>query len=328
MPRRYKRACDQCGKEYEGLGAKYCSQGCADLAKLKPGLPEPTDDEWEPTVRPVRIEVPIYDLPIPIDQSFKSFHYSDSHYPFQDDRVMQIIYAIIRDTQPQIIVNHGDLADCYKLSKFQQNPNHRVGMQQEIEMCASHLATMTSLSPGARRIYLKGNHEDRLRKVIWEMNKDVPAAQLLNLPKIATALQWENLLGLQELGWEWHDKRYTLFDKLVLKHGDIVRKGSAYTARAEHDKYAKSGMSGHTHRAGSFYHRDHNGQHAWFELGCTCILDPEYIDDPDWQQSVCMVTWSEDREHWDVERILIHEGRAMFRGRLYGATPTSIAKVA
>lgn len=107
-----------------------------------------------------------------------------------------------------------------------------------------------------------------------------------------------------------------LFDRLILTHGEVVRSGSGESAKAEYRKYGKSGMSGHTHRRGVYEHRDYNGFHAWWELGCLCLIRDDYTTFPDWQQGFAVVTWSDDRSEFAVEEIRIHEGKAWFRGRL------------
>lgn len=46
MPKTFSRACDRCGEDYEGYGAKYCSQECSRAAKRdnKKALDPSTDD--------------------------------------------------------------------------------------------------------------------------------------------------------------------------------------------------------------------------------------------------------------------------------------------
>jgi hypothetical protein len=325
LPRRYQRSCDQCGNEYEGEGKRYCSQQCANLGKIKLSPPqvklasgEPGD--WPLSVHPIQVQVPVYELPSVGDgRSFTSLHYGDVHFPFEDQKALEILYAVMRDVQPEMVVCHGDLLDCTEISRYEKNPRHRVTLQQEIEMASSHLATMTALSPNAERWYFQGNHEDRLRRMIWDMASSLPERQLINLPGVSAALEWPTLLGLDSIGWQFKDRRETLFDKMILKHGTIVRKWSAFSAKAEWEKYAKSGISGHTHRRGVFEHRDHNGTHAWFEHGCLCNTDPDYCEDPDWQAGFLVVTWSEDRKSFGVEEVRIHDGKAFFRGKPYAA---------
>lgn len=275
-------------------------------------------------VRPVRFEMP--DFPAPTQQSrrgkYISFHRTDVHHPYADPAVLSITYQLIRDLQPDLIVDHGDLLDCYAISRYEKDPHNRVSLQDEITMAAHDLATISRLAPRAERWLFGGNHEDRLRRLLWSMAERQEAHQVLSLSRVRETLQWPILLGLEEIGWEWHDSKRTLFDKLILKHGSVVRRHAAYTAKGEYEKYGKSGMSGHTHRRGVYEHRDLHGHHAWWELGCSCLLDPEYVDDPDWAQGLAVVTWSEDRQHFGVEEIRIHNGVAMFRGRLYTAEAT------
>jgi predicted phosphodiesterase len=243
---------------------------------------------------------------------------SDSHFPFHDPAYNEVVYQVIADLCPDLVVHHGDLLDCYSISRYEKDPKHRVSLQEEITMAARHLGEIANVSPFAERLLIGGNHEDRLRRLVWDMAKGLPEREVIRLPAIWENLSWEKLLGLESMGWEWIDGKRILFDKLILKHGSVVRKKSAYTASGEYEKYGKSGMSGHTHRVGAYYHTDHNGPHAWFELGCGCQLDPDYCEDPDWQQSFAVVTWSEDRSRYSVEQVIVHEGRAIFRGKSYG----------
>lgn len=321
MPRRYHRNCDQCGNEYQGEGKRFCSQDCANLGKIKIPFKKPVEPgDWPLSVHPIQVEVPVYELPsVGEGRSFTTLHYGDVHFPFEDQKALEILYAITRDVQPEMVVCHGDLLDCYEISRYEKNPKHRGSLQHEIEQASKHLATMTALSPNAERWYFQGNHEDRLRRLIWDMASGLPESQIMNLPSVTAALEWPTLLGLDAIGWQWKEKRETLFDKIILKHGNVVRKWSAFTAKGEWEKYGRSGISGHTHRLGAFFHRDANGAQAWWEHGCLCNTNPEYVDDPDWQNGLAVVTWSEDRTRFAVELVFIQDGTAFFRGKMYRA---------
>lgn len=184
-------------------------------------------------------------------------------------------------------------------------------------MAVDHFRTINKIAPKSRRLFFKGNHEDRLQREIRRMATKPEALEILRLPTVESALTWPALLGLDDLGWEYHDRRHNLFDKLILKHGNVVRKWSAYSAKEECGRYSKGGISGHTHRRGVFEHTDWNGVHAWFEHGCLCDLEPEYMEDANWQQGFLVVTWTPDRQTFGVEEVRIHDGVAMFRGKLF-----------
>lgn len=323
MARIFKRHCDQCGEYYEGFGRKYCKPECGNEAKIKPEIPLRKPDaldpnKWPMPVTPVTVHVVTRKTIPKKSNTHHSIHFSDIHFPHHDPVALDIVYGVMEDVQPEVVCDQGDTLDCYQISRYEKDPKHRVSLQDEIELAAAHFGTINSIVPNAEKHWFPGNHEDRLRRILWDMAKDLPSRQVLNLPGIWEALSWESLLGLKDLGWRIHEDRWILYDKLVLKHGTAVRKWAGYSAKAEYERYGKSGMSGHTHRRGVFEHRDFNGQHAWWELGCLCDLDPVYMSDPDWAQGFNVVTWNEDRTAFGVEEVRIHTGLAIFRGKSYG----------
>ena len=257
----------------------------------------------------------------------EALHTSDDHIPYHDPRVWDILYQIADDIPLGVVCHHGDLLDAEQISRFPKDPHARRSLAEEITIGATHLGTLKALTPHATRIFLQGNHEDRVRKTIWALADNRAAGELLTLPEVAEALKVENLLGIAD---DWKTYSYTgaggpnhhlLFDRLILKHGDVVRRDSAATAKAECQKYSKSGMSGHTHRLGSYYHRDYNGVHAWFELGMAGMIREDYVAHADWQQGFAITTWSEDRSRYGVELVSINDGVCYFRGRRYEGRP-------
>ncbi len=247
----------------------------------------------------------------------RSVWWSDTHFPSHDPAALGAVRGLIQAVDPEQLIHGGDLLDCYTLSRFSQDPNRKESLQDEIDMARRHLHEVAQLAPNARRYLLEGNHEDRLRRVIW----DLPGAASA-LPKLVAfreAMTWPSLLQLEGVGFQWigteEQSRTRLLPKLITKHGTAVRKWSGYSARSEYERYGKGGISGHTHRLGAFYHRDHNGSHVWWESGCTCRLDPEYMSDPDWQQGALVITHTRDGERYTIEPVYIEAGRALWRDR-------------
>ena len=246
--------------------------------------------------------------------------YGDTHFPFQDDAALQVIQGIIKDAKPHLIVHLGDLVDCYQgLSKYSTDPTRLHSLQDEIDAARAHLHHISQLAPDAEKLLLGGNHEDRLRKTIWDLPGRYRA--LTQLRVFQHSMTWPVLLELESIGWDWADYRAQpvigKIPKLLLKHGDTVRKWAGATGLAEWQKHAKSGVSGHTHRLGTFYHRDLNGSHVWHEVGCTCTLNPEYVRQPDWTHGALVVTYSDDWFH--VATVYIENGRAVWRQKEYAA---------
>lgn len=231
---------------------------------------------------------------------------------------MRVVQALVKDAQPDILIHNGDLVDCWQISDFDKDPHRKGSLQDDLDESTSILRRFRQLAPKAACYLLEGNHEDRLRRLLWRMNDR--QRELVRLRAFQGAISWPSLL---DLGDDWtfvptHGQAKTrILPKLIVKHGTVVRRWSAQTAKAEWERYGKSGTSGHTHRLGLFYTNDFNGAHVWAETGCTCALNPDYVMDPNWQQGCIVVTYVGDR--FAIEPIYIQGGRALWRGKEYSA---------
>jgi predicted phosphodiesterase len=270
-------------------------------------------------VKPLAVKIP-KSAPRKAGKTITALVWSDTHFPFQDESVLRIIQAVAEDTQPDFLIHGGDLLDCYNLSRFDKDPSRKESLQDEIDLARVHLASMRIASPNSKFIALEGNHEQRLQRVLW--NLEGPSAVLGQLTAFKKAMTWPALLGLDELGIEWvpmqEQSKKRFLPKFILKHGTIVRGKSGATAAAEQAKYNKSGSSGHTHRLGVIWHRDSNGSHVWIETGCSCDTDPSYCTDPDWQSGFVFLTFDPITGAVQPEPVFIHNGLGVFRGKAYG----------
>jgi predicted phosphodiesterase len=249
--------------------------------------------------------------------------YGDIHYPNQDEAALTILESITAEYQPDVLVCIGDLLDCYKISDFEKDPRNRVRLQDEINLARTHLHRMAQLAPKARRVLLEGNHEDRLRRQMWDAHEK--QREMFLLDDVTSALEWPKLLHLDEIGWEFYpyhgpgQSQLDLLPKFIVKHGNFVRKWSGSSGKAEHERLGKSGASGHCHRLGMFFHRDHNGNHGWLETGCLCQLDPDWMPYPDWQQGFWTLAFDQETGAFGGEFVYIHHGRAVWRGEVHQA---------
>jgi len=256
------------------------------------------------------------------DGILRAVLYGDTHWPFACPKTLAIIGAVIDTVRPHVLIHMGDLLDCYSLSSYEQDPARRGSLQSEINLAAAHLGNMSILAPYARRIYLEGNHEDRLRRRLWAAQGGAEA--LLSLDVVKRELTWPRLLSLDKSKWEFipyqEQTRHELLPKMVVKHGHVVRKWSARSAQGEWEKYSRSGASGHVHRLGEFYHRKYGEtNHFWVETGCSCTLDPDYMPDPDWINGCVVLTFDTDTGAAQVETVNIARGIAVYRDQVYRA---------
>ena len=216
--------------------------------------------------------------------------------------MVDLVLNFVGDLKPHGVILNGDITDCYELSEFDKNPLTDFTLDREIKESGAYLERIARHCK--ERWWLRGNHEDRLRRTLWKN------------PKFASvkAFQFPELFHLKDHGFRWKPYGGVLhLGKLLVTHGSMVNKHSGSTARAHFDKYGSSVLVGHTHRLGVYYRTNAKGIHAGYENGCLCRLNPEYVQYPDWQQGFSVVH-VEDDGLFSVQQIPILKRKRFFYG--------------
>ena len=238
-----------------------------------------------------------------------TFTISDIHIPFQDEKSLDLVLECIVEHQPQQLVLCGDILDCYSISRFDKNPEHLFrNLQDEIDVFYKIMKSLKKETPNMEVHYILGNHEARISAVV----RKEPGLFRLN------GLSIPSMFRLDELDIEYHDTKY-VDNGFIYYHGDVVRKSSGYSAKAEYEDHRmKSGVSGHTHRLSSYYSTYEQQVGKWFENGCLCNA-PEYMTDPDkanWQQGFTVVERFADGQI-SASQVLIENHRFRYNGKTY-----------
>ncbi|KKL53873.1 hypothetical protein LCGC14_2271060 [marine sediment metagenome] len=209
----------------------------------------------------------------------------DTHNPFQDQRALHEVELFLKELQPDLLVYEGDMGDFYQLSKFDKNPARADQLQQDLNSTASMFKRHSVILPHTRKILIPGNHEYRLQRFLWGQSPALASLDCLTV---------EGLYGLADSGVEIVNyEEGVLFNGVFwATHGDVIRAHSGYAAKGMSDKHGGCGMHGHTHRLGSYYKRDRFGMFGWWENGCLCNLEPDWISHPNWQQGFSLVHFS------------------------------------
>ena len=239
----------------------------------------------------------------------RAIYLGDPHIPFHNEKALEIVFSFIKDFKPHKVFVLGDWIDFYDLSSFDRDPDRKFSLQKELDLGRGYLEELADLTPKATRVFMQGNHEDRLRRWLWR-NPDVSSLRGLDL---------DELLGLADLGYESYEYHqvYNYGTGLLVKHGDLVRKHSAYTAKAELENDGISGISGHTHRLGTHFKRDHSGQTVWYEAGCLCDLEPHYNVRPNWQTGYAYSYKERQGSQFHITLVPIIKNKAIVNGVLY-----------
>ena len=246
------------------------------------------------------------------------FYFPDIHHPNEDKKSLASAMNLCEDLSPDIIINLGDVLDCYSISRFDKDPTRVASLQEEFDAGRAHFEELRRRNPEARIIVKEGNHEERLQRYLWSQAPSLSSLRCLTVPE---------QLGLQNLGIEWVPAKQSFrLGSLIVTHGTTVRSKSGYTAHGEMMARQMSGISGHTHRLSSVWKTTCSGTLRWVEAGCLCDLNPEYGGDRalDWQQGVVVGHWlkSHDQDRLDLTIIPIRDHIAHYQGRLY--TPDGV----
>ena len=240
---------------------------------------------------------------------------------------MELVLKFGKNLRPDKLFILGDFMDMYSISKFDRNPERVTNLQTEFNQGREILERIvTTIMPNYKRWvtipnpgylgtnngdvkFMEGNHEDRLRKFIW------------NNPVLSGCIDIKDKLGIKDLGIDYYGygKNFVYKDRLIYTHGNKINKFSGYTAKNMLDDFGMSVIFGHTHRLGSHYRTDYGGAKEAVENGCLCDKElamewfrKEVIN---WQSAISVISWIEDR--FNIHEICIPKDKFILYGKSY-----------
>lgn len=167
----------------------------------------------------------------------------DTHAPWVDERALGKIYNAVQNGKHDIIIQLGDLYDMYSFSKFARSHDlctPKEEIETGFEWARNFWKNIHKLNKRARKIQLKGNHDDRLMKRAFERWPEAASViaraehSLYSFPSVETIQDSRD--GLEIEG-------------VIYLHGYLSKLG-------DHCKYfLKPVVHGHTHRGGTVFYR-------------------------------------------------------------------------
>lgn len=235
---------------------------------------------------------------------------SDIHCPYQDTNALDAMYRFVKKWKPDETIILGDLVDFYAVSRFSRQPERVLKLQEELDEAVGVLRDIRKLVPKNKITFLRGNHEDRLKRYLWSEAQELDSLRALKL---------EKLLSFDELDITYNDKNQIRYGGVIIKHGTLVRKFAGYTAKGEFEKNGMSGVSGHTHRLAQYRHTNELDSFVWTEAGCLCQMDADYLDGtmPNWMQGFAVGYFKENSRRFLIEIVPIINKVAMYGGKEY-----------
>lgn len=160
----------------------------------------------------------------------------DVHAPYEDTRAFNLMLAAARRFKPDHIVILGDFFDMYSVSSHSKNPNRAFSLKSEIDYSIDLLKKVVAINPSAKKVFLAGNHEDRLTRYLQDRAPEL--YNIINLPQI---------LHLDKLGFKYISyKDHCTIGKLYITH-DCGSSGK-YAAFRCAEAFQRNIVSAHTHR--------------------------------------------------------------------------------
>ena len=170
----------------------------------------------------------------------------DIQYPYHDKLAMSKIVRVIKDIQPDSVLQIGDGIDFPTVSRWAKDTalEYAPTLQLHIDGFKGLLSEVREAAPDAAITWLEGNHDLRLKEFIRSY---APALGTLR------ALEVENLFGLPELGIEYAKGPLHVGTNTYAVHG---HESGGYSASATAwdlkfiKRYGsdKSFVFGHTHQ--------------------------------------------------------------------------------
>lgn len=169
----------------------------------------------------------------------------DVHVPYHCPKAVKLITKIIKELNPDGLVQLGDALDAFQISTYSKDPSRRNLLVDDIEDWKLILNEWARhLKSGASIHLLEGNHEHRLSRYIAGNCRDLHGL----VP------DWPTLLGIELRNktsrhkWHWHP--YSKWNSCqigdcTLLHGFYFNQHVAATCLA---KYRTNVIFGHTHR--------------------------------------------------------------------------------
>lgn len=218
---------------------------------------------------------------------------SDIHFPYADTALVDSALRLIKKLKPHNVVLNGDVNDFFQLSRFNTGLHRMDDLQDEIDMGNDFRAAVRKAVPNARIMENLGNHDSRIISYVEQNARALKSLRALDPEHLFEYVKHE-ILSFPGAG-------FRIRPEFLIKHGTIVRGAAGASAKGEMEKAGISGISGHTHRLAPFRKSGYSNR-VWWEQGCLCRLDPEYVvGPPDWVNGIVVCQFSTSSSAFLVE---------------------------
>lgn len=232
---------------------------------------------------------------------------SDLHVPEHDVEAWNNTLDFLDDYQPDILILGGDIGEFESVSSHGGVLEPPM-LEQDVADLHMILVDLLDRYQQTKFVYLFGNHENRIKRTVTKL-----------LPQAASTLKLSNLLGLEELGIEWHDEGIVYsVGNLNFVHGLWT---SVHHAKKHLEAFNRNIMYGHTHRFNCFLKGLPEGEYmAGYGAPTLRDLDAGYLKHypSGWTQGFIVAEVDEESDISNVYPVIMHKKKFIFNGKVYG----------
>lgn len=233
--------------------------------------------------------------------------------PLHDEKAMELALQFTNDYQPDVIILGGDILDCGAISHHNKSkPGRTEGLRivSDARECFNDFISPLNVkvAPGAKKYYIKGNHEAWLQ----DLQEEIPGIEGL--------LDVKQLLQLDS-SWNIIDQGdHINLGKLTFIHGDQLS-GGEHVAKAAVIAYERSVRFGHFHSTQLYSKNtpiDNVYPKTGMSVGCLCKKAPHYgKGKPNrWNQGFLYGYILSDGSYFDYP-VTIIKGQSIIDGKHY-----------
>lgn len=259
--------------------------------------------------------------------------------PTHDEHAISCALEVMRAADPDLVVLHGDNLDLPEFStKYLTTAPFQRTTQASIDRAALLAAQLRDAAPNAKIVWLAGNHEERLPKMLAQNASAAFGLRRGHIPDSFPVLSIPFLCRLEEYGIDYMPgypaSSWWVNERLRVVHGDKVNSAGS-TATKYLAKEKTSVLYGHIHRLewAERTREDFDGPRTILAAspGCLARIDGAVpsvkggtdldgrpvVRHEDWQQGMSIIEYEEGDGYFNLELVPIREGHARWRGVSY-----------
>ena len=235
----------------------------------------------------------------------------DIHFPYHDERALDIAINHLVKVGIDVLVLPGDGVDLYGVSFWKKDPTKPI-FAKEVEIAVPLIRALSDAFPGVEKVWIEGNHELWLRNELWGGSSKLAGLKVLTVP---------NIYELEESGFNYvsnidliqnNMEPFSISNTCII-HGHEIKCGwnTVNTARTLYLKNPMNQIVGHFHRTNEYYQtKINNKMDATFVMGCLSNLHPDFMPSNQWNHGFGILEWDSD-DYFSFSNKKIIDGRVL-----------------